>query len=313
MAASVAILFVDIVGSTGLYEQLGNALAKRLVTGCLGVLRETVRRHAGEVVQAIGDELMCRFPTAGGACAAGIAMQQEIAQHDLDSPLPLKVRIGLQWGEALSEGNNLYGDAVNTAARLAHVAQGGQIMTTESVIQRAAGAIGGRWRRIGALPLKGKEVPLTVCEILWESEDQTGRLAATMITRLPSTPYQLILTFGDAEIRLGPERRSVTLGRDKDNDLLVPYPEVSRYHATIECRVDKYYLADRSTNGTTLIGTDGVSLTLHREESPLTSGGEILCGYAQQPDGARLPVRYATFGSPSAPFDSDRPRERHGT
>ena len=140
------------------------------MTACLSLLREEVLKRAGEVVQAIGDELMCRFANAQTACAAAIAMQERISARDLASPLPIKIRIGLQWGEALREGNNLYGDAVNTAARLAHVAQGGQIMTSECVIRQAMETVGDGWREIGALPLKGKAAPLRVCEILWQAQ-----------------------------------------------------------------------------------------------------------------------------------------------
>jgi class 3 adenylate cyclase len=303
MSSSVAILFVDIVGSTGLYERLGTAEAKGLVTASLNLLREEVVGHGGEVVQAIGDELMCRFPTADGACAAAIAMQQRIVWHDLDSAVPVKIRIGLQWGEALSEGNNLYGDAVNTAARLSHVARGAQIMTSERVISEARGTVGDRWREIGPLPLKGKEAPLVVCEILWETHDATGHIAATMIQRQPSSPHELRLAFGDTEISLGTQRRSVTLGRDQANDLVIPHPEVSRFHATIECRMDKFYLADHSTNGTTVIGPDREPLTLHREEAPLAGHGEILCGFAQKPEGGRPAVLFMTTGAAVSPCE----------
>jgi adenylate cyclase len=296
MSSSVAILFVDIVGSTGLYERLGTAVAKGLVTDSLSLLREEIVEHGGEVVQAIGDELMCRFPTADGACAAAIAMQERMVWHDLDSPVPVKIRIGLQWGEALSEGNNLYGDAVNTAARLSHIARGAQIMTSERVISGACETVGDRWREIGPLPLKGKEAPLTVCEILWETQDARGQIAATVIKRQPSSPHELRLALGESEISLGAQRRSATLGRDQDNDLVIPYPEVSRFHATIECRIDKFYLTDHSTNGTTVIGPDRAPLTLHREEAPLAGHGEILCGFAQQLEGGRPPVLYMTTG-----------------
>jgi class 3 adenylate cyclase len=88
MTSSVAILFVDIAGSTALYERLGNARAKGLVTACLQLLREEVLKRAGEVVQAIGDELMCRFANAQTACAAAVAMQERISARDLASPCP---------------------------------------------------------------------------------------------------------------------------------------------------------------------------------------------------------------------------------
>jgi len=297
MTDSVAILFVDIAGSTGLYERLGNRAAKQLVTTCLGLLRDEVRQHAGQVVQAIGDALMCRFPSGNDACSAAIAMQQRMAQEAPAMPLPVKVRIGLQWGEALSEGNNLYGDAVNTAARLANIAQGGQIMTSEAVVRLAGAAVGDHWREIGALPLKGKEAPLPVCEVLWEAEGPRHGAGATMVARLPSRLRGLRLVFGETEITLGPDRRRVGLGREPENDLVLPYPEVSRFHARIECRLDKVYLVDHSTNGTTLIGPDHTALTLHREETPLTGSGEILCGYSEQPQEVREPVRYTTLMS----------------
>lgn len=157
-AFSVAVLFVDIAGSTSLYERLGNTNAKRLVTACLDLLRDEVRGHSGEVVQQIGDELMCRFPTPERAYSAAIAMQESISQHPLDPQLPVKVRIGLHWGEVLKEGNNLYGDAVNTAARLTDVASGGQIMTSEHLIHQLGNAVDHHWRRIGSLSLKGKKI-----------------------------------------------------------------------------------------------------------------------------------------------------------
>jgi len=293
MSSRLAILFVDIAGSTGLYERLGIADAKRVVTGCLVLLREEVCREGGEVVQAIGDELMCRFSNAQSACLAAIQMQRRLARECF-GPVPIQVRIGFDWGEALIEGNNLYGDAVNTAARLAHIAKGGQIMTSEGVIRQAGTNPGVRCRPIGTLPLKGKETPLQVCEILWTQDDSTEDLvASTMLTRTAPRRQHLHLVFDDVAIRMGANWTRLTLGRGKGNDLIIPYPEVSRFHATIEARLGKYYLDDHSANGTTLIAPDGTQTILHREEAPLSGRGHILCGGASQTAPDRTAVRYA--------------------
>lgn len=299
MTSRVAILFVDIAGSTALYERLGNTAAKRLVTGCLGILGEEVDRQDGQVVQAIGDELMCRFPSAEDACLAAIRMQQRLAQQRLDPEVPVRVRVGFEWGEALSEGNNLYGDAVNTAARLAHMAKGGQIMTSEGAVRQAGASVDTRCRPLGTLPLKGKEEPLTVCEILWRPEDLAeDPIGSTILTRAAPRRQHLHLVFGDLELRMGGDRPRITLGRDMDNDLVIPYPEASRFHATIEARLDKFYLDDHSANGTTLIGPDGTQIVLHREEAPLSGRGQILCGgVASQAE----PVRYATHEPDTLP------------
>jgi hypothetical protein len=298
MMTHSAILFVDIAGSTALYERFGNDAAKRLVTSCLDLLREEVHRYGGEVVQAVGDELMCRFPKAGLACETAIAMQRRIASCPVNRPVPVKIRIGFDWGEALSEGNNLYGDAVNTASRLAHIAKGGQIMTSERVIGAAGETVRGRCRDIGSLPLKGKKRPLNVCEILWESVLSTDHeMASTMLTRAPLRAHHLHLAFGDSETRMTPDTRPLTLGRDSENDVVIPYPEVSRFHATIEWRMDKYYLEDHSANGTTVIGLDGIALVLRREEAPLSGRGQILCGVIPPTEEGRLVVQYATHES----------------
>lgn len=297
-AFSVAVLFVDIAGSTSLYERLGNTNAKRLVTACLDLLRDEVRGHSGEVVQQIGDELMCRFPTPERAYSAAIAMQESISQHPLDPQLPVKVRIGLHWGEVLKEGNNLYGDAVNTAARLTDVASGGQIMTSEHLIHQLGNAVDHHWRRIGSLSLKGKKDPLPVCEILWETYAPTrDRATLTLVTPLPLRAQHLHIAFGDTHIRMRSDTHPLTLGRDSTNDLVVLYPEVSRFHATIECRKDKYYLIDHSTNGTTVIGSDQTVFTLHREEAPLTGCGQIRCGSAEKAEEGNASIAYANQGS----------------
>jgi adenylate cyclase len=293
-ASSVAILFVDIAGSTSLYERLGTTDAKCLVTACLDLLRDEVRGHSGEVVQQVGDELMCRFPTAECAYSAAITMQESISRRPVHSHPSVKVRIGMQWGEVLTEGNNLYGDAVNTAARLTDVAKGGQIMTSGHLIRQLGKAVGHRWRRIGNLSLKGKKDPLPVCEILWEPYEPTRNgPTPTLVTPLPSRSHHLHLAFGATHIRMHSDMHPLRLGRDTKNDLVIPYPEVSRFHATIECRIDKYYLIDHSTNGTTVIGPDQTIFTLHREEAPLTGCGQILCGSTRKPEKGHTSISYA--------------------
>jgi class 3 adenylate cyclase len=82
--ATRAIVFADISGSTRLYETLGDAIARELVSQCLDLMTEQVNRHNGAVIKTIGDEIMATFATAEQAVEACMSMQEAVAE-DLPS------------------------------------------------------------------------------------------------------------------------------------------------------------------------------------------------------------------------------------
>ena len=75
-AATLAIVFADISGSTKLYERLGDAIARELVAQCLGVMSEYIEKHSGRVIKTIGDEIMSTFPTADQAVEAAMGCRK---------------------------------------------------------------------------------------------------------------------------------------------------------------------------------------------------------------------------------------------
>ena len=96
----VAILFADVVGSTQLYEQLGDVKARKMVSRCLDIMREATEVNGGTVIKTMGDEVMSTFPTADDAMIAGKRMQERIA---IDSELDhdnghVAIRIGCHFG-----------------------------------------------------------------------------------------------------------------------------------------------------------------------------------------------------------------------
>ncbi|HEX9782105.1 MAG TPA: adenylate/guanylate cyclase domain-containing protein, partial [Opitutaceae bacterium] len=128
-AATLAIVFADISGSTRLYESLGDAIARELVAQCLGVMTEYVDKHGGKVIKTIGDEIMCTFPSADQAIEASMGMQEGVTEDlpelNPNTPSTLTIRVGLHFGPAIIEGEDVFGDAVNVAARMAGLAKGG--------------------------------------------------------------------------------------------------------------------------------------------------------------------------------------------
>ena len=127
----VAILFSDLVGSTALYSRVGDAAAFGIVTDCLNYGREAVERHGGTVVKTMGDAIMAVFADPKGAVAAAgdtaRGWPQFVAAHP--DAKDLQVKLGVTAGPCtIVSANNVldyFGQTVNTASRVQHLAGGG--------------------------------------------------------------------------------------------------------------------------------------------------------------------------------------------
>ena len=134
----VTILFTDVEGSTDLRTARGDAVAHRILRSHEEVVRGCVVAHDGREVKALGDGFMVAFTSTRKALACAIAIQQALVERNLESPdEELAVRIGINTGEVVLEGGDLYGQAVNAAARIAGRARGGEILVSEIVRQLA--------------------------------------------------------------------------------------------------------------------------------------------------------------------------------
>lgn len=136
--AHVAVLFADMVDSTGLNERLGDAAWNALRTRYLRIMRDCVASHQGTEVSCQGDGLFARFDLPAGAVASAVAMQKRIdAERAPSSP---QLRVGVHAGQVIEDGDDLIGNMVNLAARLTADAEPGQILVTESVADLASEA-----------------------------------------------------------------------------------------------------------------------------------------------------------------------------
>jgi len=136
-----AVLFVDICDSTQLYETLGDDVAAKRVAGCLESLGKQVDEAGGRVVQRIGDELMCVYPSAASALECARGMQEWIMRRALRAKPALAIRIGCHFGPVLEKAADLFGDSVNVAARAAAMAKAGQVLTTGATVTQLDGPL----------------------------------------------------------------------------------------------------------------------------------------------------------------------------
>jgi class 3 adenylate cyclase len=274
---SLAILFADVNGSTRLYETLGDKEALERIDRCLSILSTLSRKHGGETVKTIGDEIMCAFPDAESAFRAARAMQMEMAMQLISGKLPLYIHIGMHYGPAIRDDGDVFGDAVNIAARLTKIAKAGQIITSQQTADNLPAELRTDIRKLGNATLRGKREEMDICEIIWQ---EAGDLTLMPGTAFKTAPYAGCLVLRHAGMRLAIDEKkpAAVLGRDKNNDLVVNAPLASRQHAQIEYRGGKFILIDQSTNGTYVYTEDGRKSFVHREEFPLSGSGSISLG-----------------------------------
>ena len=128
-----AIMFTDIAGSTAVSTARGDGAALALLRRHDTVVREALHRFGGREVKHTGDGVFASFTSVLRALRASIAIQQETNQVEPDEQETLAVKIGMSVGEPVEDSDDLFGAAVNLAARLCAHAEGGQILTSSAV------------------------------------------------------------------------------------------------------------------------------------------------------------------------------------
>lgn len=271
------IMFADIVGSTRLYEILGDENAEALISRTLKQLAKNITAADGQIVKTIGDEVMCRFAQAEQAVTAAKAMHEYLAQKTAPSKdYKLSIRVGAHQGPIIESDGDVFGDTVNLAARVAGLARGGKTMITGYTYLALSEATRKHCRHFTHTTVKGKEQPLDVYDVVWEQTDELTRVVGG---DTPGVAGKVLsIRFGGNTIRLSANAKtSATLGRSEDCDLVVSSQHASRQHCRIECNRGKFILSDNSANGSYVIHNKA-ELLFHQEQVPLLGQGSISLG-----------------------------------
>jgi adenylate cyclase len=278
---NLATMFADISGSTRLFEILGDATARVKVSDTLELLTKVIHLHNGTVIKTIGDEIMCTFPTADDSANAATEMQEtlEDANDMREEGAPeIKIRVGMHFGPALLEGGDVFGDAVNVAARMAAQAKGGQIITTKSTVDLLQPIMRASTRFVDRAPIKGKKEDIEIFEIIWQEEDVT-RMATGMLQEMPKVPQvSLEVSYGGKTVVLNQDKSGLVMGRSQACDLPVNEKLASRQHVRIELRRNKFFIIDQSTNGSHISMDNADDAFLRREEMHISGNGKISLG-----------------------------------
>jgi len=133
------------------------------------ILRDALQAHGGSERKHTGDGIMPSFASASRALECAIAMQRALASHNESAEEPIRVRVGLNAGEPVAEEKDLFGTAVQLAARICAHAEPGQILVPIVVRELAAGKKF-LFADLGETALRGFEDPVRLYEVRWREE-----------------------------------------------------------------------------------------------------------------------------------------------
>ncbi|MBA2435105.1 MAG: adenylate/guanylate cyclase domain-containing protein, partial [Chthoniobacterales bacterium] len=195
-----AIFAADVVG----YSRLMGANEAGTLTALeklrTEVLEPRINAHEGRTVKLTGDGMLVEFPSVVSAVACAVEMQRTMRERNADAPpgQRMEFRIGINLGDVIVEGEDIFGDGVNVAARLESVATPGGIAVSQSVCDHVGNRLNVRFEDRGEQQLKNIEKPVRVYDILLEEPELT-----TMPSQKKEKPSIAVLPFtnmsGDPE------------------------------------------------------------------------------------------------------------------
>ncbi|MBZ9843741.1 adenylate/guanylate cyclase domain-containing protein [Mesorhizobium sp. CA5] len=270
-----AVLLADVVGSTPLYERIGDDAALRQVSDCLDAIREIVAQHGGDFIYSKGDDVLSLFESSEAALMAVCQISHQLSKK------PLIARIGLHFGAVIRARDAVFGDVVNVTARLSATANPGEVLISQSFFEALSAGSRSTLRLLDKMAFKGKQELFDVYTLRSDNEALSTHIAnrGTFVERRSAPPPQvnLIIHYGD-QSRSCRNNELVTIGRSPECDIVVQRPWVSRHHATFTISNGKARLVERSSSGTFVSMGPGHEVFIRREDILLFGSGVISPG-----------------------------------
>jgi adenylate cyclase len=272
-----AVLFADVTGSAALYERAGDRAAADAIHACLKALDSVTKASGGRVVKSIGDEIMVVLPSAERAANAATNMHLAVNALPPVAGQKLALRIGFHVGPVVQTGEELFGETVNLAAKLAAKATRGQVLMSAETARKLPALLRSLTRELYDVQVKGKAAAVSLCELVWSKSADVTDFPLAKPTRKPRRSA-LRLRLGDRQVVCRRQEDAVTIGRDAQSTFVVAEATASRQHCTIERRQQNFIVRDHSANGSFVSFANAEPMILRREEVVLQGRGWISFG-----------------------------------
>lgn len=288
--ATRTLLFVDIVDSSRLYSDRGDEQAQAIILGGVDILKDVVEQYYGTVIKTIGDEVMATFEDAAQAVKAALFMVSILKATPLsDQGDIVNIKVGVHTGPVLLKEGDVFGNTVNTAARIVAQAKPRQVLISGQTNAAIKDQVLATSRLVDHLNLKGITEIFDLYEVFSSDGEDVENMTFVMDeedANAVQTTYAI--NHAGGEIIIDANNPTLRFGRDPANHIIVNEKAVSRFHARLDWEKGKLTLTDQSINGTHITFNDGESVHVHREKFTLSASGEISLGRALQDDASFL-------------------------
>ncbi|MCH8112221.1 MAG: adenylate/guanylate cyclase domain-containing protein [Proteobacteria bacterium] len=185
-----AILAADVVGYSRLMGQDEEGTLARLEGLKAEILDPLIAQHRGRVVKLMGDGFLVEFASVVDALICALDWQDavEVRASQVPEDRALRFRIGVNLGDVMVKGDDIYGDGVNVAARLEGMAEPGSVLVSRTVFTHAKGKVPATFEDLGEQELKNIAEPVQVFRVSKGSEDMEIPAVAKVTSRLRRLP-----------------------------------------------------------------------------------------------------------------------------
>lgn len=198
----VAVMYADMIGYSRLIGLDDAGTLQRLRALRQNLIDPAIEQHGGRIVQTGGDSLLIVFDSIDGAVRCAVEVQQHLPAHDGQqlADRAIRFRIGINIGDAIADGTDLHGDAVNVAVRLQAECPPGGICVSRAVRDHVHGRLDLAFEELGALSLKNIARPVVAFVV---SPPSPGSAAASAVVAadnfpaLPDKPSIVVLAFAN--------------------------------------------------------------------------------------------------------------------
>jgi adenylate cyclase len=190
-----AILAADVVAYSRLMQQDEAGTLNAWKARRSGIFQPLVVEHRGRIVKFMGDGVLIEFPSAVDAVECAIQLQQAMEAANMDVPEGRRIvlRIGINVGDVVVEGSDLYGDGVNIASRIEGLAEPGGVYLSQAAFNHVRGKIQVGFADVGERSLKNMAEPVRIFKVSGTAAD----VVATGETEPPSKGSIAVLPFSN--------------------------------------------------------------------------------------------------------------------
>src|SRR5271167_1200420 len=194
-----AILAADVAGYSRLMGADEEGTLERLKALRRELLDPKIAEHHGRIVKTTGDGMLVEFPSVVDAVRCAVAVQQAMGERDAGAAADnrIELRIGINLGDVIVEGDDLYGDGVNIAARIEALADGGGVFVSNTVHDQVRDRLPFVFEDLGEQQVKNITRPVRVYRVHDPGATAKTPSAAPPVLALPDKPSIAVLPFAN--------------------------------------------------------------------------------------------------------------------